>query len=85
MSKEQYYTIQLYEKDDEFINEVCCIKLEAHKSLQSLDVVAHDTDSYRRHLCYVMFIENNAFLAFDGKITGKNSPGATCYNIIFSV
>ena len=67
LPKEQFYTIQLYEKDDEYINEVYCTKLETHEALQSLDVVVHDTDGKRRHLCYVKLIENNTFVVFDGK------------------
>ena len=39
LPKEQYYAIQLMEKNDEYINEVYCTKLEADESLQSLDVV----------------------------------------------
>ena len=67
LPKEQYYTIQLYEKDDEYINEVYCTKLETHEALHSLDVVVHDTDGNRRYLCYVKFIENNTFQAFAGR------------------
>ena len=67
LPKKQFYTIQLMQKVREYINEVYCTKLEAHESLQSLDVVVHDIDGNRRHLCYVKFIENNTFRAFPGK------------------
>ena len=66
MPTDQYFTLQIYQVEGEYINAVCCDGLETNACLQSLDVVVHDPDSARRYLCYVCFIENNTYKAFAG-------------------
>ena len=53
MPAEHFYTVLLYEKEGEFINKVTCEGLETNAMLSSVDVVVHDTDGKRRHLCHV--------------------------------
>ena len=64
MPTDQYFTLQIYQSEGEYINAVHCDSLETNAHLQSLDVVVHDPDGARRYLCYVRFMENTTYKAF---------------------
>ena len=67
LPKDGYFTIQLMEKDTEYIIGVSCEGLETNANMQSLDIVVQDTDGNRRWMCYVRFHENNTFQVYLGR------------------
>ena len=67
---EQYYTLVLMERDDEYIYTVECEGLETNSRLQALEVVVHDMSGNRWPVCYVRFRRNCGFTVYEGKFPG---------------